>query len=206
MLTTQQLSKICPGIKSSLCTDITALINEFAPQFGLTNKEAFRKFLANVAQESLNFSHKSENMNYTTAARIMAVWPGRFPTVESALPYVKNPIGLANKSYGGRMGNTEPNDGWTYRGAGFIGITGKEMYTKYAKYLGIPVEEAANLMRTQNRYALHSAFWFFCIHKGLTKIAATCTFKFTVKAINGGYVGLADREKYYARCKAVILD
>ncbi|MCI1002774.1 chitinase [Ochrobactrum sp. C6C9] len=72
-----------------------------------------------------------ENLNYTSAARIRQVWPSRFSTVAAAHPYVRNPQGLANKVYGGRMGNTGANDGWLYRGRALAMITGKDNYKKY---------------------------------------------------------------------------
>lgn len=72
----------------------------------------------------------SENMNYT-ADRIRQVWPSRFASVAAAKPYAKNPQKLANKVYGGRMGNTAADDGWRYRGRGLVQITGKDNYTKF---------------------------------------------------------------------------
>lgn len=71
-----------------------------------------------------------ENLNYTTAAQIKRTWPSRF-TVESAQPYVRQPQRLANKVYGGRMGNNNQNDGWLYRGRGLPQITGKDNYKKF---------------------------------------------------------------------------
>lgn len=79
---------------------------------------------------------KVENLNYTTAARIKAVWPTRFANAAAAQPYVKNPQKLANFVYGGRLGNTGPNDGWLYRGRGNVQITGKTNYSKMKKYIG----------------------------------------------------------------------
>jgi len=76
-----------------------------------------------------------ENLNYTSVARIRAVWPSRFPTDASAKPYVNNPQLLANKVYGGRMGNIGATDGWTYRGRGFVQITGRDNYERAGKKL-----------------------------------------------------------------------
>ncbi|WP_147049131.1 hypothetical protein, partial [Methylobacterium gnaphalii] len=68
----------------------------------------------------------SENLNYSTAARIRQVWPSRFPNDASAQPYVRNPQALANKIYGGRLGNKLPNDGWDFRGMGDVQATGRD--------------------------------------------------------------------------------
>lgn len=72
----------------------------------------------------------AENLNYS-AKRMTQVWPKRFPTIASAQPYAGNPQKLANKVYGGRLGNDGPNDGWLYRGRGLAQITGKTNYAKF---------------------------------------------------------------------------
>ncbi len=72
----------------------------------------------------------TENFNYS-AERLVEVWPTRFPTIASAKPFARNPRKLANKVYGGRLGNTAPDDGWLYRGRGLPQITGKVNYDKF---------------------------------------------------------------------------
>jgi putative chitinase len=88
-----------------------------------------------TANHECNLRPIVENLTYTSAARIAQVWPSRF-TVESAKPFVKNAQKLANEVYGGRMGNDEKNDGYTYRGRGFVQLTGYANYEKFNKLIG----------------------------------------------------------------------
>ncbi len=91
----------------------------------------------------------NENLNYNSAARIREVWPKRFTSVAAAIPYVRNPQGLANRVYAGRLGNgpEASGDGWRYRGRALAQITGEDNYRKASKLVGVDLvadPEAAN--------------------------------------------------------------
>lgn len=204
MIDEKQLREIAPSLNVFRATELAGIIRAKCEQYGITNKEVFRKFIANIVQESGEFSHKTENMNYTSAARIAAVWPNRF-TVTTAAPFVRNPRGLANRVYNGRMGNRlGSDDGFDFRGGGYIGITGREAYQRYADYLKIDIQKAQELVRTTEEHALDCCFWFFCVWAKIDRIAATASFREVVRRINGGHIGLADRERYYQRALRVI--
>jgi putative chitinase len=85
-----------------------------------------------------------ENMHYS-AKRIRAVWPARFASVAHAEPFAGNPEALANEVYGGRMGNTEPGDGFLGRGRGHVQTTGRSNYRRQGRKLGQPLERAPDL-------------------------------------------------------------
>lgn len=87
-----------------------------------------------------------ENLNYTTTARLRAVWGKRFPTDASAQPYIRQPQKLANFVYGGRNGNVQPNDGWTYRGRGYPQTTGRANYETSGRIAGVDAVANQDLM------------------------------------------------------------
>jgi len=204
LITAEQLKLVATTLTLERCKVMAELLNVLGTKYGITDKGVFHEFLANVVQESGEFKHKEENMNYR-ASTLQKVWVSRFPTLESTVGYVFNGKNLANKVYGDRMGNVKgTDDGWNFRGGGFIGLTGREVYTKYAKYINEKVETAAELVRTTDKYALDSAYWFFCILKDLEDEAAKNDIIGIIKSINGGLIGKDVRLMYYERCKKFV--
>lgn len=91
---------------------------------------------------------KIESLTYTSAARIRAVWPSRFPTEASARPYVRNPQGLANFVYANRLGNgnAASGDGWKFRGDGLVQLTGKTNFDKFGVQPGMDLATSIRVM------------------------------------------------------------
>lgn len=141
-------------------------------------------FVATFLHETGLLEKMEEGLSYS-AERLTVVWPKRFPTLESTQPYARNPAALANKVYGGRMGNAEPGDGWKYRGRG-SGLTGRENYRLTGEALGLPLEDNPD-MAAQPEYALpiFIAWW----EKHVPDSVLGDVVK-TRKAVNGGTLGL----------------
>lgn len=145
-------------------------------------------FLGQVLHESAGLIRFSENLNYSPE-RLCAVWPRRFQTLDDARPYARNPEALANRVYGGRMGNNEPGDGWRYRGRGPIQLTGKDNYRVVGDLMGQDLVSLPELME-QPRYALEAAiaWWEDRIPDSMLGDTEQVS-----RRVNGGLIGLADR-------------
>ncbi len=217
LITGQELREIAPKLKATRAAEIAALHNKIAPTYGIDTLDEFEEFLANVTQESGEYEHKSEDLYYRPE-RLAEIWPSTFSETkhrpyipnDNAQKYARNPVGLGNFKYGGKYGNRPgTNDGYDYRGAGFIGLTFRSTFEAYQKYLNkkngtnLSIEQITALVRTTDEYALDSAYWFFSVLKGLNDEAERDEWRKIVKAINGGFIGIEDREKYLARVKKV---
>jgi putative chitinase len=149
--------------------------------------------LGQAHHESGGFKTTTESLYYTSAERIQAVWPSRFETVEYAERYTKNAKALADKVYGGRLGNN--GEGFLWRGRGFLQITGRDNYRMFAADMRLPkVMDAPDLCSTD--YAFETALWFFRTNS-LFRIADAGvddeTIRKITKRVNGGHHGLDDR-------------
>lgn len=206
LITGEQLEKCAPSLSKQRAAIMAGLLNGLCPQYGIKTKDVLHEFLANVLQESLEFQHKVENMNYQ-AKTIVKVWPKRFPTLQAAAPYARNPKALAIAAYGSRMGNRPgTEDGWNLRGSGFIGLTGYFVIEAFRKFKGFAtVEQAAAYCRDSDYGALDSALWFFCVLKNLMDEAERDEMIGIVKEINGGLIGLSDRQRYYDAVKKYVV-
>lgn len=159
-------------------------------------------FLAQLGHESGGLTIREENLNYS-AARLMAVWPSRFPTLASAQPYANNPRALANKVYGGRMGNTGPDDGWKYRGRGYIQLTGRDAYREVGRVAGLDLLNDPDLASDpQHATAIAAAYWTW---KQVNGSCDAGDFVACTRKVNGGVNGISDRLAWLTRTQNTIV-
>lgn len=168
------------------CAD-TVKIDSFSDPLDLPN------FLGQIIHESAGFSHLVECLNYS-AERLCQVWPHRFPTLAIAAQYAGNGEKLANFIYGGRMGNKNPGDGWLYRGRGPIQITGFDNYSFISDLMGQDFINMPMLME-QPRFAMEATIHWW--EKRIPDSMLGDCEKVTLR-VNGGLIGLADREELTA--------
>jgi putative chitinase len=167
-------------------------LNETFEKYQINTPTRQAAFIGQCSHESNNFKVLQENLNYS-AKGLMATWPSRFPTIEEATKYERNPEKIANKVYGGRadLGNTEDGDGWRFCGKGLIQLTGRSNVTTCGDALGQPFAEHPELL-LEPKWACMSAGWFWN-KKGLNALADNEDWTTLTKRINGGTIGLQDR-------------
>ena len=149
-------------------------------------------FVAQVLHESGGLRWLEENLSYS-AERLTAVWPKRFPNADRARPYARNPEELANYVYAGRMGNSEPGDGWKYRGRGLIQITGRSNYELVQDLTGMPVIETPDMLAEPEPAMLSALAWW----GESVPDAESLSVEQVTRRVNGGLNGLADRQRLF---------
>lgn len=197
MATTAELKKFVPGASSVL---VDAVVSNWskAEEAGINTPLRVQHFLSNIAVETGGLKAIVENMNYTTVAQLRRTWPTRFKSDAAAAPFVRNPRALANKVYGGRMGNAPApsNDGWDYRGGGMMQTTCREGYRNQG------FEDNPEELQTNPVTAFLTAVreWK---KRGCNALADEDNTVGVRKAINGGTNGLDHVRGYLKKAKAI---
>ena len=186
-------------LKGHIPDAVIAMIPAVAQKFQIDSALRLAHFLAQCGHESGGFRLTKENLNYS-AKGLMGIFKKYFPTEALANQYARQPEKIANKVYGGRMGNgpESSGEGAKFCGRGYIQLTGKDNYTAFGKSIGEDV--CANPQVVAEKYALLSAAWFFNkngLHKMADGGATDAVVTSITKRVNGGTIGLADRIKHF---------
>jgi putative chitinase len=187
------------NLKGHIPDAVIAQIPDTAKKFNITTPLRLAHFLAQCGHESGGFRATQENLNYS-AKGLAGTFRKYFINEAAAASYAKNPQKIASKVYGGRMGNgpESTGDGYKFRGRGYIQLTGRDNYTRFAKFIGEDTVGNPDLVAT--KYPLASAAFFFDSNKLWAicdKGADTATVTAVTKRVNGGTIGLPDRIKHF---------
>lgn len=150
--------------------------------------------MAQTSHESGHFKALQENLNYS-AAGLTGIF-GKYFNSQTAEEYKRQPEKIANKVYANRMGNgpEQTGDGYKYRGRGFIQLTGKVNYAAAGQALGVGLVDQPDLAADPAN-AAKIAVWYF--KKNIKRITNWADTLNITKIVNGGTIGLADRQKEF---------
>lgn len=193
-------------LKGQVPDSVIAEINSIGDKFGIITNLRLCHFLAQCSTESGNFKAVNENLNYSKDG-LMRVFPRYFPG-NLAESYAYQPEKIASRVYGSRLGNGDETskEGWKYRGAGYIQLTGKDNFKKFGEFLGVDLVSNPELVAT--KYPLTSAAYFFNSNnlwsicdqgKGEDVVTEVS------RRVNGGFNGLDHRKHEFKRFEKLLL-
>lgn len=151
-------------------------ITEAMAEYDITTSARQAAFLAQVGHESMGLMYARE------------IWG---PT-------------KAQLGYEGRadLGNTQPGDGFRYRGRGLLQITGRTNYADAGHALGLDLVGHPEILEDRDMAAAVSAWWWK-VH-GLNALADAGEFDRITQRINGGQNGADARRALWAKAKAAL--
>ena len=194
-----QLAQILPG--NQYVEHWCDALNKILPDYDISTPQRVAAFLAQTAHESGGYNALHENLNYT-AQSLCKVWPSHFNT-SIADQYAHQPEKIANRAYAGRMGNGDEasGDGWNFCGRGLLQVTGRVNYQAFADSVQMNINDVPAFLQTFEG-AVQSACWFW-ENNNLNQYADSGDFVTMTKKINGGTLGLDDRQHRYLQAMQV---
>ena len=183
MLTIEQLQAIMPQLPAAKRTTYFPFLTAAVTEFGIDQPARTAAFLAQLAHESAQCKFMEEIWGPTAAQR-------RY----------EPPDKLATN-----LGNTEPGDGFRFKGRGPIQVTGRANYRRFGDLLGLDlVATPAQAAAPEVAFRIAALFWS---KKGLNELADRVTpeaFREITRRINGGFNGLAERQRFYETAKTIL--
>ncbi|MDV6330753.1 D-Ala-D-Ala carboxypeptidase family metallohydrolase [Asticcacaulis sp. 201] len=201
IITPERLKTLAPTIRDDRATAYAPALEAALPLGDITTRLRLVHFMAQMGHESGGFRALVENLNYS-AQGLLTVFRSRVQTLDKAKELVAaGKEAIANFVYGYRpsLGNVNPGDGYKYIGRGFMMITGRANYERYAAMIGQPLIEQPELLENPV-YAAQAAAAFWRVNNINAK-ADLDDIEGVTRLVNGGTIGLADRQAWLDRAK-----
>ncbi|MCB1985500.1 MAG: glycoside hydrolase family 19 protein [Burkholderiales bacterium] len=192
-------------LKAHIPDAVLDQIPDCMDKFSINTPLRLAHFLAQCAHESMDFSALEENLNYS-AEGLKKVFAKYF-TGDLADSYARQPEKIASRVYANRMGNGDEasKEGYKYRGRGYIQLTGKENYGKFATAINDDV--VSNPDWVKSKYPLLSAAWFWdtrTLNQLADQGSGDEVVKQVTRRVNGGTIGLNDRIQHFKKFYALL--
>lgn len=152
-------------------------------------------FLAQCHHESAGFNVVEENLNYSAEGLLRTF--KKYFTPEQANEYAHNKVRIASRVYANRIGNGDEasQEGWLYRGRGYVQLTGKDNYAAFNDQLPEDIIKNPDLVATQ--YPMLSAAWFWDHNNINDLLCDNETIDDVTRKVNGGLNGIVDRSRLF---------
>jgi predicted chitinase len=207
VLTSASISAICPRARPDIVETLLTDAEAHFLRAGIDSEVKLAHFFGQIAAETGGLGRIDENLNYTSAQRLQAVYGRRlFPTLGVASQYVRAPQKLANYVYANKIGNgdTASGDGWNYRGSGLIQLTGRENFRNAGTLVQMPLEQNPDLARhSDSALAIALAYW---VKRDISSVAGDATdqaVEAVTRRINPAMLGLAERKAFFKKALRV---
>lgn len=160
LITFEDIRKISPGAKKEFVDAIIAA-EPGLKDAGITTRLRMAHFLTQIMTETGGLKRIDENMNYS-AKTLLRVFSRKTISEAKAREIAGNPQAIANWVYGARLGNLGRNtdDGWNYRGSGFMQLTGRTNFRMRGRDIGLALEDSPELARrAREGLSVAIAYW-----------------------------------------------
>jgi len=202
MISADQIKSLYPNSDSDIVEGIISSLETLSEKYEINSPLRLAHFLAQTAHESGGFTVIEENLNYSEQG--LSNIFGKYFRDKDTSEYAHNPEKIANVVYADRMGNgdTDSGDGYMFRGRGLIQLTGRSNYTSMAKDLEVAIDDIVAYLETPDG-AVESAAWFW--HKNnINHLADEDNATAVTKKVNGGTIGLEERQEHTEKFKEIL--
>jgi putative chitinase len=210
-VTLEQIAGLAPGanaIYRQAFADADALL---APYGINDNPLRLAHFMAQGLHETGGLKILTESMNYSPEGLVATFGETRISSqltqqLGRTAAHPADQRAIANTVYGGdfgrrQLGNTQPDDGWNFRGHGFLQMTGRDSFQRIGALLGVDLAGNPDLAIASPTILLTACEEWK--EKGGNALADADNIQRLTKAINGGQIGLAERRAWLVKTKAV---
>ena len=184
---------ISPPAKLDVAVD-TATVSKLFP---FTRTSSIAANLPYITAALAAFGLTSKDMVCATLGTIRAETEGFVPIAELPSHFNTLPGQAAFSAYEYKLGNKISGDGARYRGRGYVQLTGRSNYTKYATILGIPLADNPDSACAPEVAACLLAAYLNENEVKLKAALAKNDLKAARKVVNGGSHGLDQFSKTY---------
>ncbi|MEM9233366.1 MAG: peptidoglycan-binding protein [Pseudomonadota bacterium] len=134
-------------------------------QHGINTPVRVAHFIGQGLVETGWLTATEENLRYS-ATQLKKTFSVYRDNPRLAEQHHRQPEKIANTAYGTgrlgeRLGNTEPGDGWRFRGRGFFQVTGRDNYQRFGDIAGLPLTENPDILSRdlKTSVAVAAAYW-----------------------------------------------